>query len=173
MLVGHSLGAAITLTFAVNYPKKLSGIVAVSGGIKMPVNAALLEGLKTNPAETMELICKFSLAKENREKFLAALIKSKPLTQTDVLRNDLMACDKLDLTQELSKINLKTLVICGAQDKMTPPDNSRQIAANIKGAKLKLIEGAGHMVMMEKPLEFNNELKIFAASIADGALHNT
>jgi pimeloyl-ACP methyl ester carboxylesterase len=165
ILVGHSLGAAITLTFAINYPKKLSGIVAVGGGIKMPVNAALLEGLKANPAETMALICKFSLAKENREKFLAALIESKSLTRVDVLRNDLLACDKLNLTQELNKISSKALVICGVQDKMTSPDNSREIAANINGAKLTLIEGAGHMVMLEKPLEFNEELKNFAQQL--------
>jgi pimeloyl-ACP methyl ester carboxylesterase len=167
ILIGHSLGAAIALTLAINRPENLSGIVAVGGGMKMPVNPAIFEFLKTNPTESVELICKFSVAKENREKFMAPLIKSLSEAKIEVLHGDLSACNKLDLSRNLSKISLKTLVICGAQDKMTPPDNSREIAANIKGAKLILLEGAGHMVMLERPLEFNEELNNFAATIAD------
>jgi len=74
VLVGHSLGAAIALRFAINYRQELAGIVLVGGGMKMPVNPFFLEFLKTNPpivpAEVIDLICKYSLAKENRPKFL-------------------------------------------------------------------------------------------------------
>ena len=79
MLVGHSLGAAIALRFALNYPQEIEGIVLVGGGMKMPVNPSLLEFLKTNPpvvpAEIIDLICKYSLAKENRSKFSAPVAK--------------------------------------------------------------------------------------------------
>jgi pimeloyl-ACP methyl ester carboxylesterase len=34
ILIGHSLGAAITLKFALSYPQKIEGIVLVGGGIK-------------------------------------------------------------------------------------------------------------------------------------------
>ena len=78
-----------------------------------------------------------------------------------------MACNNLDLTQELGKIRVPTLVICGAEDKMTPPDCSRQLAASISGAKLEIIEGAGHMVMMERPAEINISLEKFAESISE------
>jgi len=149
-----------------NYPQKIEGIVAVGGGMKMPVNPSLLEFLKTNPTESVELICKFSVAKENRAKFMAPLIKSLTHTRIDVLQGDLLACDKLDLTEELRKISLKVLVICGVEDKMTPPEFSRQISEGISGAKLCLIEGAGHMVMMERPEEFNEALNKFALSLS-------
>ena len=172
ILVGHSLGAAINLQFALNYPQMIEGIVTVGCGMKMPVNPAIFELLKTNPVESVELICKFSVAEENREKFMAPLMKSLTKARIDVVQGDLSACDKFDLTQEISKISLKALVICGAQDKMTPPDLSRQISESISGAKLCLIEGAGHMVMMEKPLEFNKALNEFAVAIADRNLHN-
>jgi pimeloyl-ACP methyl ester carboxylesterase len=49
---------------------------------------------------------------------------------------------------------------------MTPPDFSSQITESISGAKLCLIEGAGHMVMMERPKEFNEALNKFALSIS-------
>jgi pimeloyl-ACP methyl ester carboxylesterase len=170
VLVGHSLGAAIALRFALNYSQKIAGIVLVGGGMKMPVNPFILEFLKTNPAEMpaeiIDLICKFSLAKENRSKFSAPLQKSLSQTKVDVLYGDLSACNNLDVTQELGKIRVPALVICGAEDKMTPPDFSRQLAADISGASLEIVEGAGHMVMMEKPVEFNMSLEKFAASIS-------
>ena len=166
ILIGHSLGAAITLQFALDYPQEIKGIVPVGGGLKMPVNPSLLEFLKTNPAEVIDLMCKFSLAKENRPQFFDPLKKSLSRANIDVLYNDLAACDKLNLTKEIAKIAVPTLVICGAEDKMTPPDFSRQIAGSISGAKLCLIEGAGHMVMMEKPKEFNEALTNFALSVS-------
>jgi len=166
ILVGHSLGAAISLQFALNYPQKIQGIVTVGGGLKMPVNPAIFEFLKTNPVESIELICKFSVAKANREKFMAPLMKSLADTRIDALQGDLSACDKFDVSPEISKISLKALAICGAEDKMTPPDFSRQIAESISGAKLCLIEGAGHMVMMERPEEFNEALNNFAFSMS-------
>ena len=170
LLVGHSLGAAIALRFAINYRQELAGIVLVGGGMKMPVNPFFLEFLKTNPpivpSEVIDLICKYSLAKENRPKFFAPLQKSISQSKVDVLYGDLLACNNLDLIQELGKIRVPALVICGAEDKMTPPDCSRQLAASISGAKLEIIEGAGHMVMLERPVEFNMSLDKFAESIS-------
>ncbi len=165
ILVGHSLGAAITLQFALNYPQEIKGIVPVGGGLTMPVNPSLLEFLKTNPPEAIDLICKLSLAKENRPRFFDPLKKSLSRANTDVLYDDLSACNKLDLTSQISKIIAPVLVICGAEDKMMPPDFSRQIAGGIGGAKLCLIEDAGHMVMMETPKEFNEALNKFALSM--------
>ncbi len=170
IFVGHSLGAAIALRFALNYPQEIAGFVLVGGGIKMPVNSFFLEFLKTNPpvvpTEVIDLICKYSLAKDNRYKFSAPLRKTLSQSSVEVLYGDLSACNNLDLTLETGKISIPALVICGAEDKMTPPDFSRQLAASLSGATLEIIAGAGHMVMLEKPVEFNMSLEKFAASIS-------
>ena len=169
VLIGHSLGAAITLKFALHYPREVQGIVPVGGGIKMPVNPVFMEGLKTNPVDTINLICKLSLAKENRPKFFEALKKSLSKANPDTLLGDFTACNNLDLTADIGKIHTPALVLCGTEDKMTPADFSRRIVASIGVAKLCLIEGAGHMVMMEKPEEFNMAVSKFAASISTAA----
>jgi pimeloyl-ACP methyl ester carboxylesterase len=70
------------------------------------------------------------------------------------------------LTQESGKIKIPTLIICGAEDKMTPLDFSRQLATGISGATLEIIEGAGHMAMLERPAEFNTSLDKFATAIS-------
>jgi 3-oxoadipate enol-lactonase len=47
------------------------------------------------------------------------------------------------------------LVLCGSEDKITPPALSRELANLIPRASFKLIEGAGHIANLEKPDEFN------------------
>lgn len=165
ILIGHSLGAAVALYFAAKYPRDVSGVIAVGGGLTMPVNPDILEGLRHQPEVVMDMICKFSLAKENRPKLFDTLRASLGQANLDVLAGDMLACSKFDLTGELQKISAPVLIVCGAEDKMTPPASSEQIAAGITGAKLVLIEGAGHMVMMEKPEAFNKVMQDFVAAL--------
>ncbi len=165
VLVGHSLGAAIALNFAADFAPLLKGVVAVGGGLKMPVNPSIFELLRTSPETAFELMCKFSLAKESRAIFTEPLKKSMAAANVEALYNDLAACDKIDLTQEVKKLRLPALILCGTEDKMTPPGLSEQITAGISDARLCLIEGAGHMVMMEKAQEFNEALNSFVQSL--------
>jgi pimeloyl-ACP methyl ester carboxylesterase len=165
ILIGHSLGAAIALSFAATYPQEISGVVTVGGGLTMPVNPDMLDGFRRQPEVVLDLMCKFSLAKENRPKFFDTLRTSLGQANVEVVAGDMLACSKFDLTGELRKIIAPVLVICGAEDKMTPPASSEQIAAGFAGAKLVLIEGAGHMVMMEKPAAFNEALRDFATAL--------
>ncbi|MGV8057773.1 MAG: alpha/beta fold hydrolase [Smithellaceae bacterium] len=166
VLIGHSLGAAIVMKCALRYPQDIAAIVPVGGGIKMPVNPDLLNGLKTQAPLIIDLICKFAVARENRPKLFEPLKKSMSKANMDVMYGDTFACSKFDLTSDIGKIKVPALVMCGTEDKMTPADFSRQIVAVVDGARLCLIEGAGHMVMLEKPAEFNTALSQFALAIS-------
>lgn len=55
--------------------------------------------------------------------------------------------------ERLPGLSCPTLVLCGADDGMVPPENSRQIAARIPAARLELIPQCGHLPMLEKPDE--------------------
>ena len=46
---------------------------------------------------------------------------------------------------------VETLVLVGSKDVVTPPSHSRSIAAALPDAQLVVVEGAGHMVMVERP----------------------
>ncbi len=162
-LAGHSLGAAITLSFAISRPDLISGIIPVGGGVRMPVNPAILEGLKNDPVSVVDMTVKFSIAKANRERLSGPLRESMLKANPAVFHDDLVACDRLDVADKISGIKLPTLVICGDDDKMTPPSLSKYIAENIGGARLSLIPGAGHFVMVENPAGFNDAVKSFLA----------
>lgn len=69
--------------------------------------------------------------------------------------------ERADVTQQLSTIDLPTLVICGEQDTISPVDEMREIAATIPGARFHVIEGAGHMPPLENPPAFHAALREF------------
>ena len=60
-----------------------------------------------------------------------------------------------DQRDRASAIGVPTLVICGDEDRPTPPDLSREINAMIAGSQLVMIPDAGHLTNLERPNAFN------------------
>ena len=52
-------------------------------------------------------------------------------------------------------IAVPTLVLCGAEDKVTPPALSHELVELIAGARYEQIENAGHLSNLERPARFN------------------
>jgi len=70
------------------------------------------------------------------------------------LTTALMAlADRPDRRALLPSISVPAIVIVGAVDALTPPDQARAIAAAIPGARLHVLDDAGHMSAMETPRE--------------------
>lgn len=62
-----------------------------------------------------------------------------------------LALARLDLTEDLKKIENATLVLCGELDQTTPPALARALAEGIRGAAYREIPGSGHCPMLEQP----------------------
>jgi pimeloyl-ACP methyl ester carboxylesterase len=67
-----------------------------------------------------------------------------------------MTHDKLTALDVLHDVEV--LVLAGDSDLMTPPDHSRSIAEALPGARLVVVEDAGHMVALEHPEQVSGEL---------------
>jgi 3-oxoadipate enol-lactonase len=66
-----------------------------------------------------------------------------------------------DAGSRLARITSPTLVVAGTADVVVDPRNSRLLAERIPGARLELIEGAGHNVFWERPQEFAHLVEEF------------
>jgi len=73
--------------------------------------------------------------------------------------------DRRDHRAALAKLDMPVLVLCGRHDMVTPPEYSEELAALIPTAQLRWIEGAGHMVPMERPQALAGQLKKFIARV--------
>ncbi|TAM92909.1 MAG: alpha/beta fold hydrolase [Jatrophihabitans sp.] len=63
-------------------------------------------------------------------------------------------CDALattDLRPELARVAAPALVVAGADDPAAPPDQLREIADGIAGARLVLLDHAAHLAPVERP----------------------
>ncbi len=167
-VIGHSMGGAITMDLAVRFPALPKGLVLASTGARLRTVPDILDGIKQAFPETVKLICERSFAKGAPTKMKQATAAEMMKNSPHVLHGDFTACDRFDIMDQVQKIGRPSLVICGDQDVLTPVKYSRFLAEKIAGARLEIIKGAGHMVMLERAEEFNKKLEAFFYSVGSG-----
>ncbi|MFN8384090.1 MAG: alpha/beta hydrolase [Anaerolineales bacterium] len=163
VIIGISMGSAIALTLALKYPKKVKALALLGGGAKMRVAQSVLE-TAGNPntfesaVETINTNCFSESAPQNLVQLSKqTMLKMRP----PVLLGDFLACNEFNVLEQLEQIETPSIVICGAEDKMTPAKFSESLHNGIAKSTLHVLEHAGHMVMLEKPDEVADLLKHF------------
>lgn len=153
VLAGHSMGAAIALHIAANLPERVLGLCIFGGGARLPVASDLLQGTADPdlaPATIDQMIdLSFGRSTPARLKELARARMRD--TRSALLHGDLLACCSVDLSAEVSRLKLPALLMCGDEDRMTPPALTRFLAAQMSGSRMELVASAGHMIMLERP----------------------
>ena len=72
-----------------------------------------------------------------------------------------------DQRAALAQITVPTLSIAGEVDPNAPADMMRKMAAKIPGGRFVVIPGVGHLPNLERPVEFNQILMSFLASLPE------
>lgn len=91
-------------------------------------------------------------ARHEDQPLLATFIEMAEKLGLDAFENQIEAIiSREDSRPLLANITIPTLVVVGKDDTLIVPDEGREIAAGIKGAKLVEVENAGHMCMIERP----------------------
>ena len=180
VLVGHSMGGLAAQAFAINHGgvarSRVRGLVLLSTFARTP--AASLSPFPVEKAYGW-----LDLAALMRRPQLGLLIarlgfgRDPQASQVELTRRMLVECDpetardailpllNVDLTGDLHRIDLPTLVIGGKADVLTPPMEARRLARGIPGARLVLMERAGHMIMLERAEELDELLVDFAREV--------
>ncbi len=151
VLAGHSMGGAIALDLALHHPSRLAGLILVGSGARLRVAPAILEGILADFEAAVDLICDWAYGPHAPEQLKRLGREQMARTPPAVLHGDFAACDAFDVMERLGEVRCPTLVICGTADRLTPPKYSTYFRDHIAGAELVLVEGAGHMVMLERP----------------------
>jgi pimeloyl-ACP methyl ester carboxylesterase len=92
------------------------------------------------------------------ERFRRTILGQGPHAVVAALRG---LASRPDMLGPLSEVRLPTLVLVGSEDAATTPDDSRELAAVIRGAELVVLQGAGHMSCWEDPAAFNAAVRGF------------
>ena len=65
---------------------------------------------------------------------------------------------RADSRPDFSAVACPTLVLVGDGDELTPPELSKEMAAGIKGARLRVVPTCGHLSTLERPEAVNAAL---------------
>lgn len=88
------------------------------------------------------------------------------LTSTDTITDSLAAlAEREEMCTSLDKINVPAMILCGADDVVTPLEQARFLQRNISDANLYIISKAAHLSNLEQPSDFNNHLLRFVLGV--------
>jgi pimeloyl-ACP methyl ester carboxylesterase len=169
ILVGHSLGGVAVQAFAIAHPdvarERVRGLVLLSTLAKSPFGSRPTQ-FKTLMERMFNRVPDASLLWDRKDLgFLAARLgfgKDPHPSHVELVRRMMQDCAPetrrdaprvlvgFDLTPGLPCIDLPTLVIGGTADLLTPPGYARELAQLIPNARLELLDGGGHMLMLER-----------------------
>jgi pimeloyl-ACP methyl ester carboxylesterase len=82
-----------------------------------------------------------------------------------VLAADLAACDAYaEAEAAAARVACPTLLILGAEDRMTPPAGGRVLAERLPAAECVTLPATGHMMMAERPDAVTAALRRFLSA---------
>ncbi len=160
-LMGHSLGGAIVLETALLFPELLKGIVLVGTGPLLRVAPVFINGFLDKFEETIDMVIGYAYASGADLTLIREGAKLMKEAGAEVVHDDFMACNSFDRRKELKNINLPCQIICGEEDKLTPPALSETLNRSIRKSVLTILPSAGHHVMIETYEAFNRRVEDF------------
>lgn len=166
-VVGHSMGSLIGLELAGRL-KRARSLTLVGTALPMKVSDALLAATREAPAKAMDMINAWSFSSawggfSHRPQApgpgfatpwsaLQLMHRIHVKNGPEVLPTDFAACNAYAPSDAvLESIECPTLVVAGSADQMTPPKTGKAVASAISGARLVVLNGAGHQIMSEAP----------------------
>jgi 3-oxoadipate enol-lactonase len=163
IVLGNGYGGFVALQMAIRHPKLASKLILADCGAAFSQDgrqafrnmaaASKAKGLAaiTDVAMRRLFAPAFQeqhpdLMRDRREAFLR--------TDPEVFRAACNALAELDLRPDLGTVTVPVLVLVGEHDEATPPRMSRELAAGLPNARLKIIAGCAHVPQLQSPQLF-------------------
>ena len=154
-LMGHSMGGALTQLYALSHPESLSGIILVSTGARLRVHPMIFDLLDSNFDAYVDSIEGYMFHKEANPKMIEASKIEVRKCAPRIIKRDFELCNEFDVMDRVHNIAIPTLIIVGKDDIMTPIKYAQYLHDKIPNSDLRIVENAGHSVMLEQSKEFN------------------
>lgn len=167
---GLSMGGVIALEMFAQNPNRIASLILANTFAKHP-NGAAMANRSTDfvqnhsMREFAEQRIGFLVAPETDGAIWREVVEAMAQIDKKSYRWASAAVWTADYTDLLPKINVPTLVIGGDLDQPTPPDLSRDLAENIRSAKMAIILGAAHLSNLDQPDAFNRLVEMFVGGI--------
>lgn len=179
VVLGHSYGSFVALTLAVRRPDRLAGVVASCGAASEHVfddlearldafgDPAVLAAFEAEEDVRTPQDC-LAVWRGQLPFFLATTAPGLDAALAEVVFQPATvrggAEESYDLREELRTLPTPLLAIGGAQDRCTPPEATRELAALAPRGAAEILDGAGHFAYAERPQAYLGALRAMLLS---------
>ena len=194
LLIGHSLGGMAILAMAEEHPElfgpNVAGVMLIGSAstslfrgamgtvtdLIKPRGGSLLDtvrrmdglrkALTAHPTDVGGAVARFTQfgpdAPAHIVDHVAGLARR---TSSEVWSGGLAELMELNLRKAIPNVRVPSLLLVGDHDRITPPGAAKALAAELPQGRIVIIEGAGHMAMLERPHQVNLEIRGFAHEV--------
>lgn len=169
VLAAESAGAMIALAAALERPERFDALVLIGAryqGNRGPGAERLLQGCRSDFRLTMDAFIDACVPEDDcaAERAWGKKIVMRSRAQDAI---ELMEClQGAHLDNQVSKLQLPTLLLHGTRDLIAPPANSERLASLIPDSTLVMIEDAGHVPMVTRPRQVTRAIEEFVSHLA-------
>ena len=176
VLVGLSMGGYISLAFCRNYPDAVRALVLADTRASADTQEARERRLKSAEKAEREGVHAIAedmipllLGQPSLERRPSVVERVRSMIEANSSRGVAGAqrgmAERRDSTDLLADLDLPALIIVGSEDTLTPVAEAEGLRRGIRGARLQVIEDAGHLSNLEQPEEFNKRLIEFIGNL--------
>lgn len=195
-LVGHSLGGAVALQFALDYPELVQSLVLVApppaegqsvvrrgnslahwawrlfdidremSAVSLGLTFRLLRHLGANRALLRSALMRLAPSLPY-DRLLINLVSDAARMAPEAVVGHIQTLDSWNVEAELCRLRLPVLVLAGALDVLVFPDALERLSAALRRGRMVVWPDVGHAIQLEQPDRF---VKLIGEFIAHGSL---
>lgn len=159
-LAGHSLGALVALEFAASAGRRVERLALLGAAVPMAVSDHLLSAARADSREARDMMVLWGHGPRahlggNPVAGIAIANGAMRLLERaapGLLYNDLNACNAYTAGMSAAaRVVAPTWLVCGSDDRMTPPRAAQELATAIDECGVETIPACGHLMMSERP----------------------
>ena len=168
VVCGFSMGGYVAIEMVAQPARTIDGLLLLDTSPRPEspegeiARAKTIAAFERNFAKVVENMLPFSTHSgnhQNTEVFDALRAVMLPIGGETAVRQTRAVAGRADHRAKLAALTIPTRIVCGREDRMTPPELSQELADLIPGAQLEWLEKSGHMAPVEQPREVADAIR--------------
>ena len=168
VVLGHSMGGAVALQYALTYPDDLKALVISASQARFDRVDIMIETTRrVAEGKARRRFAREMYAPDATPEVMHRGFMEDIKTDPRALLGDLIACRDWSALHDVASVAVPTLVLRGEHELDAIAAGCDELASQIEGARLVVIPGAGHKLPIEQPEALAEAVASFLAEIAE------